>query len=295
MGTLKEWLDSIDWEQRLKDRYAEEIANLNNYSYWYPKVKDCGIKMVDSKVYKIPFDMWREFRNIENKTSQDICIKFLKELLNNDSELNKHKRYNIKNGAFSNKFDASDCNVHFNDIPNKFLNIQYMSQCYDTGGSTELVIRDYIPYDRQTIPTIYNGLPLRTEFRVFVDFDKNEVLYIVNYWDYDYCYDKLDLTDRIIFDYMKEILKNEYESNKEKVISDRIAELETERLNLIEKAKKSLLCGGLNPDIDFSELGIDLEQIWIRKNELEKLKKGLGLVPVEKIESVKTTEEEVST
>lgn len=49
--------DKIDWEQLSKNHYEDEISNLNNYSYWYPKVKDCGIKMVDSRIYKIPYDM----------------------------------------------------------------------------------------------------------------------------------------------------------------------------------------------------------------------------------------------
>ena len=46
----------------------------------------------------------------------------------------------------------------------------------------EWVVRDFIE-DREDRPTIYWGLPLRTEFRAFVDFDTNEVLGVRNYWD----------------------------------------------------------------------------------------------------------------
>ena len=43
-------------------------------------------------------------------------------------------------------------------------------------------MREFIE-DPDDNPTIYKGLPLRTEFRVFVDFDTNRVLSVVNYWD----------------------------------------------------------------------------------------------------------------
>ena len=43
-------------------------------------------------------------------------------------------------------------------------------------------MREFIE-DPDDNPTIYKGLPLRTEFRVFVDFDTNKVLSIVNYRD----------------------------------------------------------------------------------------------------------------
>lgn len=43
-------------------------------------------------------------------------------------------------------------------------------------------MREFIE-DPDNNPTIYKGLPLRTEFRVFVDFDTKRVLSVVNYWD----------------------------------------------------------------------------------------------------------------
>lgn len=240
--------DKIDWEQLSKNHYEDEISNLNNYSYWYPKVKDCGIKMVDSRIYKIPYDMWKNFNDIENHESEKKCIQWIKKTLEDDKDLIPYRIYNIKNGTFSNKFNANDCIVHYAKIPEKFLNIQYVSQCYETGGTTELVIRENIDYDNQKVPTIYDGLPLRTEFRVFVDFDKEEVLYIVNYWDYDYCYKHLCLTDKIIFDYMKERLEADYEKNKDYVIN-----LIKEKLIPHNKKLKDRLTGKWSVDIMKSE------------------------------------------
>ena len=54
-----------------------------------------------------------------------------------------------------------------------------------TGVQTcALPIWEYIQ-DKNNLPAIYNGLPLRTEYRVFVDFDKNQILAANPYWDKD--------------------------------------------------------------------------------------------------------------
>ena len=87
--------DKIDWEQLSKNHYEDEISNLNNYSYWYPKVKDCGIKMVDSRIYKIPYDMWKNFNDIENHESEKKCIQWIKKTLEDDKDLIPYRIYNI--------------------------------------------------------------------------------------------------------------------------------------------------------------------------------------------------------
>lgn len=219
MSSLSERLNNIDWEQVRKDRYKEELENLNNFSYWYPKVQNCGIPMVKSRIYQIPFDMWKLFNEAdENPSAYDKCIDWLKETMQNN-DISKHAFYNIKNGCFSNKFDARYCNVQGVDIPKSFMEIQMLSQYYDTGGTTELIVRDYLPFNHEITPTIYNGLPLRPEFRVFVDFDTNEVLYIVNYWDYDYCIKGMyNATDNIVFNYMKDELLEKFDEHKSMVI-----------------------------------------------------------------------------
>lgn len=209
---------NIDFEKLREDHYKEEIENPNNYSFWYPKVKDCGIKMVNSWIFKFSFEEWKTLESIEEVDSRENALIFLKEKIEGNKEIKKGRLYNIKNGAFSNKFNANDCFSNYYDIPRKFLNIQYAGMCYDADGTSEMVIREIIPYDEDKTPTIYNGLPLRPEFRAFVDFDTNKVLYIVNYWNYDYCYNHLCKTDKIIFDYMKKTLNREFENNKNNVV-----------------------------------------------------------------------------
>lgn len=215
--------ENIDFEKLRKDHYEDEINNSNNFSYWYPKVKNCGIKMSKAWIFKFNFEEWKTIEAMEEKENREKALVILKEKIEGNKEIKRGRLYNIKNGAFSNKFNANDCFSNYYDIPRKFLNIQYAGMCYDADGTSEMIIREVIDYDPSVVPTIYNGLPLRPEYRVFVDFDNDNTLYIVNYWDYNYCYSHLNKTDKIIFDYMRSYLESEFENNKDKV------------LNLIEK------------------------------------------------------------
>lgn len=72
-----------------------------------------------------------------------------------------------------------------------------------------------------------------------------------------------------------------------KVIDDRIGDLEYRRINLINEATKKLTYGGWEPDVDFAELALDLDDIYSRKDELKKLEEKLGLIPVEKTDESK--------
>ena len=51
------------------------------------------------------------------------------------------------------------------------------------GEARGLVHKVYTIEDVEKNPTIYKGLPLHTEYRVFVDFDTDEVLAVAPYWD----------------------------------------------------------------------------------------------------------------
>lgn len=46
---------------------------------------------------------------------------------------------------------------------------------YGVSTTNEWVVREFIP-DKEGNPCIYKGLPLHTEYRVFVDCDTDEVL-----------------------------------------------------------------------------------------------------------------------
>lgn len=71
---------------------------------------------------------------------------------------------------------------YFLFVHNMSRNLGFMS--YGVATTNEWVVREFIP-DKEDNLTIYHGLPLHTEYRVFVDFDTKEVLGIHPYWDPD--------------------------------------------------------------------------------------------------------------
>lgn len=87
------------------------------------------------------------------------------------------------------------------------LDLCYGSMLVGCPLSKDIIVREFVKtsYER---PSIYDGMKLNTEFRLFYDFDTKQVITTVNYWDYDtmvsnlhdgvqlgpdgesYCYDK---------------------------------------------------------------------------------------------------------
>lgn len=69
----------------------------------------------------------------------------------------------------------------------------------------------------------------------------------------------------------------------EKVLNDRIEELKAENKKEINNLKIKLNNNTLGCTFDIEECYLDVDANEIRIDELEKLKQGLGLVPVEEI------------
>ena len=63
-------------------------------------------------------------------------------------------------------------------------------------------------------------MPLRPEFRVFYDFDRHQPLYVVNYWDWNYCHDAIcrDYTDKIVYEAHYPQLLDQYNKYKDDVV-----------------------------------------------------------------------------
>lgn len=200
-----------------------ERDRMLDYSYWHPKITKCPIRMPKSVVVKIDPDNLsnlcnhfcmehpkEDLRAIEKWVDEDILPK-----------LDEAKLFGllfVKNGRFSHKFDAKNCLCMRENLATAIANINYHAMMFDAGGLGEVVIEQRIQADYTKVPTIYNGLPYRPEFRVFYDFDTHEHLYTVNYWDYDYVYPHLyDMTDKLVFNTMRIQMDKAFEENKERV------------------------------------------------------------------------------
>lgn len=203
-------------------------AKQNNFSFWFPKVKECGMYVPKTFYTVLPNVQTRQGRMLQEAffmEQQELDLAYIQKYVDTNilPELTKAGLLGhifVKNATFSNKFSArGSCNLYGTfDLARAISNINYASLCVGAGGTDEIVIRDFIEYDRDNTPCIYEGLPLRPEFRVFYDFDAQEPLYTANYWDYEYVYPNLfEATDKIIFEHEREHLETVFDAQKNHV------------------------------------------------------------------------------
>lgn len=208
----------------MNEFYNDLKKDVHNVSYWLPKIQDNKLEVSNLLIPKtfikeIPLELFGHI--FMDKPDEDIeaIYKWVKEELIPSIPNELRGLIFIKNGAFSNKFDFSTCSIRCNilEIARSIAEINYASLMFDTGGNTEIVIRERIPFDESKTMTIYNGMPLRNEYRVFYDFDNRKVLYSANYWDWNYCHDAIsrNATDKLVYETIYNSLAEHYVHNKE--------------------------------------------------------------------------------
>ena len=206
----------------MNEYYNDLKQDVHNVSYWFPKVANCGIKVPKTFVKEIPVELFGHLFIDHPEKDIDCIYNWVKNELIPSIPDELRGLIFIKNGAFSNKFDFSTCSIRCNplEIARSIAEINYASLMFDTGGNTEIVIRERIPYDEQKTMTIYNGMPLRNEYRVFYDFDNRKALYVANYWDWNYCHDSIsrNATDKLVYEKVYNELHAHYLFTHERVL-----------------------------------------------------------------------------
>lgn len=191
---FREGLDLLDL-----DDISYRIIGKNQVSmgYWLPKIApvvdyEGFFKIPDTKIMKVPLPVL-QLTFAEYPTLTRATLDIVNELCMRAFRLHTDADYFIKTGVFSSKFDFRNARVHdpkeIREMGEYFLFIHNMSRNlgfmhYGAATTDEWVVREFIP-DKEDNLTIYHGLPLHTEYRVFVDFDTKEVLGIHPYWDPD--------------------------------------------------------------------------------------------------------------
>lgn len=223
--------------------------NPNSMGYWLPKLvsavqKQQFFKIPNTKVLKVPMSLLQltrlEFSSLTMDTLA-IANQFCKKVF----DLDENKDYFIKTGTYSSKYDFRNCRVHepkeVNELGEYLVYIQFQAQqmagplshpcIYGVSTTNEWVVREFIE-DKENNPCIYKGLPLHTEYRMFVDFDSDEILGINPYWDpkvmkkhFDNC-DNADrasemhnLHDYVTYNAHENTLMSRYEKNKDTVLA----------------------------------------------------------------------------
>lgn len=243
---FRQGLDILDIDNLT---YAMIDTNPNSMGNWLPYIttavdNEGFFKIPATKIIKVPLTMLQLTRNEYmslSKTTMDIVDKYCYEVFG----LDETKDYFIKTGTYSSKFDFRNAKVsgakEVRELGEYLLYIHWQAlqmAHYDLSGrnqpciygvstTTEWVVREFIP-DVENNLTIYHGLPLRTEYRAFVDFDTKSVIGIHPYWDPDVMLKKFSKTadddihakhDYITYMANKDAIMSRYEENKDTVVN----------------------------------------------------------------------------
>ena len=200
-------------------------------------------KIPDTKIVKVPLSLLQLGRVFEYGELTPTTFKIINEYCKKVFELDLNSTYFIKNGVFSSKFDFRNAKVI---TPQEVAEIgQYLfyvhqqacqmasllnnKSIYGCGTTTEWVVREYI--ETPVKETIYMGLPLNTEYRVFVDFDTKTILSDNPYWNKEVMNKRFeenrnshDVHDVITYNMASERLEKTYKENINKV-RDMVQEL----------------------------------------------------------------------
>lgn len=226
-------------------------TNRNSMGYWLPKIVDAVklqnfFKIPKTTIIKVPMTLLQltrcEYSEL-TRTTLDIVDRYCQRVF----ELDEAKEYFIKTGTYSSKFDFRNAHVkgtkEVRELGEYLLFIHFQalmmasplsSPCvYGVSTTNEWVVREFIQ-DKENNPCIYKGLPLHTEYRVFVDFDTDKVIGVNPYWDPDVMKKRFghsedsnsphNIHDYVIYKAHEETLMGRYNDNV-KTVTKKIKEM----------------------------------------------------------------------
>lgn len=222
-------------------------TNKNSMGYWLPNIVEAVEKqnffmVPKTTIIKVPMTLLQltrcEYTDL-TRTTLNIVDRFCYKVF----ELDEEKEYFIKTGTYSSKYDFR--NVHVKGAKEVrelgeyllFIHNQALEMAsplskptiYGASTTNEWVVREFIQ-DKENNPCIYKGLPLHTEYRVFVDFDENKVIGVNPYWDPDIMKQRFghspdsdsphNLHDYVIYKAHEETLMKRYHENVDMVVKN---------------------------------------------------------------------------
>lgn len=239
---FRQGLDTLDLDPVT---YQIIGMNKNSIGYWFPALKNAAekqdfFKIPATTIVKVPLPLLQlahtDYFEL-TPTTIDIVNKWAYEAFH----LDENKTYFVKTGTYSSKFDFRNAKVttpkEVRELGSYLLFIHFQAlqmasplskPCiYGASTTNEWCVREYIE-DKENNPCIYHGMPLHTEYRVFVDFDTDEILGIAPYWEPDTMKkrfskeddaDTPDMThDYVIYLAHEKTLMDRYHANKDIVI-----------------------------------------------------------------------------
>ena len=245
---FRQGLDILDLDPLL---YEIIGTNRNSMGYWLPPLltgvqRQSFFKVPETSVLKVPLTLLQLTR-LPYDGLHPSTIKILNQFCMKVFGLDVRKDYFIKTGTYSSKYDFRNAKVtgekEVRELGEYLLFIHFQAcrmasplatpTIYGVSTTNEWVVREFIP-DKGNRPCIYNGMPLRTEYRIFVDFDTKAVLGMNPYWDPDVMKQRFGygrdantpnmLHDYVIYRAQEDILMEEYRRN-ELLVREKIREM----------------------------------------------------------------------
>lgn len=240
---FRQGLDILDLDPVL---YEIIGMNKNSMGNWLPEVvaaiqKQDFFKIPKTKLIKVPLPLLQLTR-----TEYGTLTQTTKDILNgycmSAFGVNVDEQYFIKTGTYSSKYDFRNAVVkgaeEVRELGEYLLYIHFQALqmasplcqpvIYGVSTTNEWVVREYIP-DVENNPSIYKGMTLHTEYRIFVDFDDNRILGIAPYWEPKTMKDRFlnrsdsnethQIHDYIIFQMHENRLMKRFDKNKNMVAS----------------------------------------------------------------------------
>lgn len=167
--------------------YARFDQNPNALKNWFPQLQQATkkvpfFKVPESQTWDLPIELAEYLRFDYLETTQRSRHLF-NSIIKDHFQLKQGHTYFLRCGEFSSKFQFANTKcTNPDEAGEQFHLISNFAMQVGAGRSNDITVREYIE-DPENNPTIYNGLPLRTEFRSFIDLDKKKLIGIVPYWN----------------------------------------------------------------------------------------------------------------
>lgn len=240
LNRFKQGLDIMDIDPVI---YEILGCNQNSIGHWFPALKEAVsrqsfFKIPETTIVKVPMPILQltrlDYMSLHQSTL-DIVNRWAYEAFH----LDENKTYFIKTGTYSSKFDFRNAKVttpkEVRELGSYLLFIHHQAVAMAgplvqprpiVGVSTtnEWCVREYIE-DQENNPCIYHGMPLHTEYRVFIDCDADEILGITPYWKLDIMKNRFrkasnadEKHDFVIYSMHEKTLMERYHRNKDLVL-----------------------------------------------------------------------------
>ena len=238
---FRQGLDILDL-----DDFTYQMLEMNPISmgFWLPPLVE-GLygnkffKVPDTKILCVPITMLQLTRlgfETLNPVTKEIVNRYCKKVFH----LDEHGDYFIKTGTYSSKYEFRNAHIHepkeVDEMGEYFLLLNHLTcsmaaptnnrSFYGANTTNEWVVREYIK-DKESNPTIYNGLPLHTEYRVFVDFDTKKILGVSPYWRSDVMKNKFkevsnpqERHDYVVYLMHEDVLNKRYNESVQTVLNE---------------------------------------------------------------------------